>query len=176
MLQETVKMSLHFPYNRFILLMMAVQFGGDLFPSSVFPFLLSLYVRSSSLVIAIDVGRRSHITQHLSFSFSEEEPVPGGAEADLLALFFESGCKDMDRFLSRLRSSCYWNGTEGIEKRVEWVSRIASLSFIEMYRSRTMGCLISALRFYESLRYMADSSNDESLIRANMYIRIFYCS
>lgn len=49
-----------------------------------------------------------HINRHLSLSFSDEVPAaaePGGAEAERLALFFESGWSDMALFLSRLKSS-----------------------------------------------------------------------
>lgn len=47
-----------------------------------------------------------HITEHLSFIFSEEpEEDPAGADVDRLALLFESGCNDMALFLSRANSS-----------------------------------------------------------------------
>ncbi len=58
--------------------------------------------------VGIMVMEGIHIKRHLSLSFSDDDPapdVPGGAEADRLALFLESGWSDMALFLSKLKSS-----------------------------------------------------------------------
>lgn len=74
--------------------------------------------------------RQIHITRHLSFSFSDEVPdaEPGGAEADRLALFFESGCSDMALFLSRLKSSFFRNHIHYFESSLIYLDYVQPIT------------------------------------------------